>query len=634
MPLLAIAAAVGVLYEAWTHDWGGIREIVQGAWNEIHPIFDAFGRAFDTLRNALRLGGISGAFAAIPARAGARWRRRGQGHGRHRRRALQHGLGRGGQPLLAGLQSLLGRCSSVGSLGNRAAAQPTGSWGQAFVAWIPGATVRFLQQWPGMLSRFLDWIAEAAQPIATKLVEWAGAFVAWVAPHIPDILKALGLILAALVVFIAETANTIIMSWPNGAWPSSNGWRRRFRRCWRSWASSCCNSEAGCSTRACPRWRAIYSVGAVPSWPGSARRFRPCCWSWPSSTSGSRLWMLETLAKITIQLGKWAVAFVAWVAPKIPGLLLELAKLYVRVEAWMLETLAKITLQLAKWALAFVAWISPMIPKALAALAGLGTQFATWLGQEAASLAAWGLQLAGDLVGGLLQGFKNKLGDLKTGAKNLVTDGIQSVWNNTLGRLSPSKWARDFGVDVGQGLINGLASMGNAVGAAAGAMASGVQGGITTAATPAQQANDMARAQYFEQRASIDHGQRARNDIKRAQEYLTKAGVTNAPGMALAAADKAKGIVRDASAYGFSPAATSTASAIAPAATGSGVSTGSGDVTVNITIARGAITVDGAGASAGQERDFASHMKAAIEAVVRSQLLSEPGTRLGVPGVR
>jgi hypothetical protein len=47
LPIIGIIAAiitvVTLLYEAWTNDWGGIREKTMAVWNDVKPIFDAIG---------------------------------------------------------------------------------------------------------------------------------------------------------------------------------------------------------------------------------------------------------------------------------------------------------------------------------------------------------------------------------------------------------------------------------------------------------------------------------------------------------------------------------------------------------------------------------------------------------------
>ena len=47
----AIIIAVGLLYEAWTHNWGNIRGITMDVWNDVKPIFDDIGAGLEWIWN-------------------------------------------------------------------------------------------------------------------------------------------------------------------------------------------------------------------------------------------------------------------------------------------------------------------------------------------------------------------------------------------------------------------------------------------------------------------------------------------------------------------------------------------------------------------------------------------------------
>lgn len=44
--IMGIIAAVVLLYEAWTHDWGGIREKTEAVWRKVRPIFEGIKKVF------------------------------------------------------------------------------------------------------------------------------------------------------------------------------------------------------------------------------------------------------------------------------------------------------------------------------------------------------------------------------------------------------------------------------------------------------------------------------------------------------------------------------------------------------------------------------------------------------------
>ena len=83
LPILAIGAAVALLYSAWTKDWGGIRTFLTGVWdNNIKPIFETLKtwlevnlpKAFNTIKGVVEkigevftrvFGAISGAISGV-----------------------------------------------------------------------------------------------------------------------------------------------------------------------------------------------------------------------------------------------------------------------------------------------------------------------------------------------------------------------------------------------------------------------------------------------------------------------------------------------------------------------------------------------------------------------------------------
>jgi hypothetical protein len=122
----------------------------------------------------------------------------------------------------------------------------------------------------------------------------------------------------------------------------------------------------------------------------------------------------------------------------------------------------------------------------LAAAAVWSANFVNWVVTAGQNLLAY--QVGVDLVQGLKNGLASMAGSLASTAKNLVTGSVQGVWNNTLGRLSPSKWAHDFGADVVQGAINGMNAMAGALGSASRTMAATIISAATAAVAQAQSA--------------------------------------------------------------------------------------------------------------------------------------------------
>lgn len=73
-PLLVIGAAAAALYVAWQQDWGGIREVVAGAWSAMQPGLALLKTALDDIVTAggrLLSGNVSGALGALGSAAQA-----------------------------------------------------------------------------------------------------------------------------------------------------------------------------------------------------------------------------------------------------------------------------------------------------------------------------------------------------------------------------------------------------------------------------------------------------------------------------------------------------------------------------------------------------------------------------------
>lgn len=91
-------------------------------------------------------------------------------------------------------------------------------------------------------------------------------------------------------------------------------------------------------------------------------------------------WAGQVLTTLVNQIGQWAGAFLDWIAPMIPPLLVELGKIALALGTWMYGTaLPAILAQLATWGQALIDWIGPRIAPMLTALGGLLSQLGAWL---------------------------------------------------------------------------------------------------------------------------------------------------------------------------------------------------------------------------------------------------------------
>ena len=597
-PLIAVAAVVGLVYEAWTHDWGGIREITESVWNAVHPIFDALGMAVDRLHAAFNKGGFGALFADLPSAlgpvgtalqtlksqigaglAGVNW---GQIAA-----TLTSGIGtvlsalgawttgtalpylrahlagwataywdwiKGvSGPLLSALGGLLGQLGDwLGTTGLPYLRSHIGPWATAFWGWVQATATPLLSALGDLLGRLGDWITGTALPyVRSQVGPWADAFVAWVQQVWPPLSAAAGALLTRFGGWIAGAVapiGTQLGKWAAqfGAWIP--GAVTQFLKNWPQILSNLLDQVAKAAialgTALLP-WAERFVSWIAPMIPGMIKAAA-------GIATALFLFVVETVVTLQLKLAQWALAFVAWVVPMIPKMIAALVQLGQQFDAWITGMLPTVEKDLGQWATAFVAWIAPMATAAVAALNSFAGRFAAWLGTEATSLMAWGVTLGVDLVQGLINGLGSMLGSLQSAAGNIAENGIKGVWNNTLGRLSPSRWAHDFGIDVVQGAINGLTSMNGALGSASLATASTITTGFsaalqkamaTTNAGMASAGNarslntgalsertkalkDLAEAAHWEQMAGIAHSPaRARSDLKREDAYRGKADI-------------------------------------------------------------------------------------------------------------
>lgn len=90
---------------------------------------------------------------------------------------------------------------------------------------------------------------------------------------------------------------------------------------------------------------------------------------------------------------------------------------------------------------------------------------------------SWLIGIGSQMMQGLKNGISNAWGSVMSLVRSLI-DRIPAVVRKALGIHSPSRVFRDFGKNIGQGLVIGLDGMGNKVSRAAGGMASAVANGF------------------------------------------------------------------------------------------------------------------------------------------------------------
>lgn len=105
-------------------------------------------------------------------------------------------------------------------------------------------------------------------------------------------------------------------------------------------------------------------------------------------------WLIDNVPVILATLQSWADAFIAWVSPMIPPLLLELGKLEIQFINWLAAQIPPLIVQLQAWGQEFVNWVGPQIPPLIAEAKKLAAQLMAWLAAQipplVAQLLAWG----------------------------------------------------------------------------------------------------------------------------------------------------------------------------------------------------------------------------------------------------
>lgn len=152
----------------------------------------------------------------------------------------------------------------------------------------------------------------------------------------------------------------------------------------------------------------VQLVGKIGQWAGAfldwiAPMIPPLLVELAKVAAAIGTWAYETaLPAIREQLGVWGQALIDWIGPRIGPLVEALGTLLSALGSWMLDTaLPAIAAKLGEWGAAFVAWVGPQIPPLLAALGGLLADLGGWLlstalpaiieklGQWGAAFIAW-----------------------------------------------------------------------------------------------------------------------------------------------------------------------------------------------------------------------------------------------------
>lgn len=99
-------------------------------------------------------------------------------------------------------------------------------------------------------------------------------------------------------------------------------------------------------------------------------------------------WIQVQIPVIIASLQTWGAAFVAWIGPMIPPLLLSLGGLITQLVAWIVEQAPIIAAQVQTWAVGFVNWIVTAWPGFVEQANVFIGQFTAWISAQAAPIIA------------------------------------------------------------------------------------------------------------------------------------------------------------------------------------------------------------------------------------------------------
>jgi TP901 family phage tail tape measure protein len=242
-------------------------------------------------------------------------------------------------------------------------------WGGAFVAWISPMIGKALAQLGVWAGKIVGWIKQQAPKFVATLVSWAGAFIGWLIPVTLQVLGALG-----------DFASSVV------DWLMSDGVPMLADA-----ASSLFDTLAEWLPEVLPGALVSLATFAAAMLAGLA-----------ALAANVLLWIAKQVPKIIPKLALWGLAFVGWIAQRIPGLLTALGGLMAKILGWIAGQVGAIAGAVVGWGLAFVGWVAGAIGGLLSSLAGLIGQVLGWIVANGPSIAAqllsWVVYFTGWLV--------------------------------------------------------------------------------------------------------------------------------------------------------------------------------------------------------------------------------------------
>jgi hypothetical protein len=332
-PMLAVAAAIGVLALVWETNFGGMQVAVSRALAGVVPILENLGLVV----RKLLAGDLAGAFDTFMATIRA--------------------LG----PALLGVIGAIGSSLVQGISENlpKIVAQ-INTWASAFIGWVGPKIPTLLIELGTLKDALVKWIGDRAGDIRDALVAWGPQFSGWVGANVKPMLDALGVLKDQLIAWIGKQA------------PSLGDKLKEWGVQLAGWIGAHVQDVLTELGRLKDRaWDWISQQ--APGW-GAALK------EWGGKLAG---WVGERLADLLSELGKLRDRAWSWIREQAPGWGTALKDWGGKLIGWIGERSEEVKAELGKFKDVVWKWIHDQAPDLANKLAEWGTSFTDWVTKTA-----------------------------------------------------------------------------------------------------------------------------------------------------------------------------------------------------------------------------------------------------------
>jgi TP901 family phage tail tape measure protein len=442
--LIGIAAAAAGLYVAWRKNFLGIQQVTAPLFTMLSAIAGIVRDDIGGIVSSLMGGDMSGAAAGASGMVGS----------------IGTAIQEQGPAILDQVEAFGQRIITwVQEMAPRVADQAV-EWGMAFIDWVTPYIPIILAKMSVLLNAFVAWIIETAPKVVAQVQTWANAFIDWVQPYIPVILAALAGIAMAVVAWVMQTAPEVaaqLITWANAFIDWIGPQIPVILATIQSIATTVLD------------WIVVNGpiiLAQLADWAGAflgwiVPLIGDLILELPGIIAAILGWILEVLPDIIATLLEWAAAFIDWVGPMIGDLIVALGELIASLLTWILEELIPaITAEIPGIVDAFMQFADDLVKQVGPALEDFLTAIYNFVTDDLVpSMLSFGEDVAKALIDGIKQGLSDLGQEAIDAARDLAND-IKDEVGDFLGIHSPSTVFQGFGENIGQGLANGLSQTG------------------------------------------------------------------------------------------------------------------------------------------------------------------------------